>query len=273
MEETNLENKPLVLVVDDQPVNRQLLSVIMGKLGCPAIFAEDGLQALEKAESADVTLILMDIQMPKMNGCEAAETLRKRGFSKPIIAVTSSDLPDEREQYFRAGMNDIMVKPFKRSDVEMIIQKWGEGNCQPSSIQAEKPLPEQPQVGKPQVAKTAEASRSCAFDAKKMLEAFMDNKEVVLPLLVRFIERTKGQLKNFPVLEKAGEWESARRDAHMIKGAALTMGGEKLGKAAARLEQAYLNNQKDEIEAAYPPVCEAFEAYKKEAEDYLRAEK
>jgi CheY-like chemotaxis protein len=259
MEETNLENKPLILVVDDQPVNRQLLSIIMQKLDYPAIFAEDGVEALEKAESADTALILMDIQMPKMNGCQAAEILRTKGFSKPIIAVTSSDLPHEREEYSKAGMDDLIVKPFKRSDVEKILEKWLNQN--PLPIEAEKP-----QVEKP-------AESSCAFDAGKMLEAFMDNKEATTPLLAHFLKRTEGQIANFPVLEKAGDWETARRDAHMIKGVSLTMGGEKLGKAASRLEQAYVSRQKEEIGAAYPLVCEAFKAYKKEAEEYLQAEK
>jgi len=259
MENTNLENKPLVLVVDDQPVNRQLLSIILEKLNYPAIFAEDGQEALEKAESADVAIILMDIQMPKIDGCQAAEILRKKGFSRPIVAVTSSDLPAEKEQYFEAGMDDIMVKPFKRADVERILAKWGDSKYHEPYIKAEEPI---------------ESLKSgCAFDAKKMMETFLNDKEVVLPLLVRFIERTEGQIKDLPNLEKAGDWEGARRDAHMIKGAALTLGGTELGDAASRLEQVYLKNQTDGIEAAYQPLCKAFDVFRKEAEAYLRENK
>jgi CheY-like chemotaxis protein len=66
----------------------------------------------------------MDIQMPRMNGYEAAQQLREWGFTNPIIAVTASALPDELAQCLKAGINDVLLKPFKRSDVEDLFHKW-----------------------------------------------------------------------------------------------------------------------------------------------------
>ena len=111
------------------------------------------------------------------------------------------------------------------------------------------------------------------FNAAEVLDTFMQNEEAVLALLDQFMERTQTQLDALPGLEKAGDWESARLEAHTIKGAAYTLGGTELGKAAARLELAYKENDMKETEAAFPSLLEAFGRYKKEAEEFIRSRK
>ena len=172
---------------------------------------------------------------------EAAEILRKCGFNKPIIAVTASVLPDDRENCFRAGIDDILMKPFKRIDLERILRKW------------------------------INVRQDTVFDAAALLNTFMDNREMVLSLLPRFITRTQAQLESIPDLKKAGDWQTAYREAHTIKGAAFTMSGEELGKAAARLELAFKNIDRNEMETAFPPLEEAFHRFRKAAEEFCRS--
>ena len=250
--------KPLILIAEDHQVNQKLFSMIMDKLGFPSILADDGLDALEKAEANQVGLIFMDIQMPRMNGYEATEHLRKRGFRKPIIAVTASALSDEREHCLRAGIDDVLVKPFKKDDIEKMLQKWVYAGEENQTAPREAP------------GGMADKASAPAFNPVLLLDTFMGEEETVIPLLARFIDRTRTQLDGFPDLEKAGDLKKARMDAHTIKGAAYTMGGAELGKAAARLELAYKNADMAEMEAAYAPACEAFDRYKSEAEAYLR---
>ena len=107
-----------ILIVDDQPLIQNHFSLILDKLGYSSIIADDGLEAFEKTELHKVDLIFMDLQMPIMNGYEAAENLRKRNFKKPIIAVTASDYSEEKEKCIRAGFDDIMIKPVKKIDIE-----------------------------------------------------------------------------------------------------------------------------------------------------------
>ena len=108
-----------------------------------------------------------------------------------------------------------------------------------------------------------------AFDAEEMLDTFMNNEEMALPLLSHFVERTKSQLEEFPALKIAEDWETARRYAHMIRGAALSMGGSELGKAAIRLEKASLAETKDDVNGAYLAVCNAYDRYKIEALKFI----
>ena len=248
-----------VLVADDQPMNQKVFSMILEKLGYDSIIAYDGEEALEKALHNEPDLVFMDIQMPKMNGYEASKNLRDRGFKKPIIAVTAGDPIDEKENCLDAGVDDVIAKPVNRSDIEKILEKWVHaGNKTPDD--SVRIFTESVKIP---------VSASVVFDIAGMLESFMHDEKAALPFLSRFIERTDLQLKNIPALKGAEDWESARRDAHTIRGAAYTMGGTELGYAAATLELACKNASREETEIAYPLVLNAFLRFRKEAEAFI----
>jgi len=260
MEQITTEEKSLVLIAEDQPVNQKLFSLILDKLGYDTIMANDGQDAIKKVQEKEPVLVVMDIQMPKMNGYEAAKSLRDMGFKKPIIAVTASVLSSERENCQNAGIDDVLIKPFKSSEIEGVLKKWigiSHGTSHDS-------------VSIPDESKTVSSTDNTVFDPAGMLNAFMNNLEAVLPLLARFVDRTVLQLENFPGLRKACDWETARRDAHTIKGAALTLCGSELGNAAAQLEKACKNASAEEVDELYPVVCEVFLKFKKAAEDFIR---
>jgi CheY-like chemotaxis protein/HPt (histidine-containing phosphotransfer) domain-containing protein len=265
--------KPLILIVEDHLVNQKLFAMIMDKLGFPSVLAGDGLDALEKAAAHEAALIFMDIQMPRMNGYEAAETLRKRGFRRPIIAVTASALADERERCLSVGFDDILIKPFKRPDIEGMLKKWI-GVRQDGPVWDAAPMAPGAAGNSPSPAGAPAASGPAPeiFDTADLMETFMDNDETARSLLAHFLERTETQIAGLPALIKQGDWESAHREAHTVKGSALTLGGKELGKAAARLETACKNQDKPEADAAFPPVSEAFARFKTAVLAYLKTE-
>jgi HPt (histidine-containing phosphotransfer) domain-containing protein len=150
-------------------------------------------------------------------------------------------------------MDDILLKPFKKPDVQAMLNKWI--NSGSSEVPAAAPAPGED-----------------IFNSAELMDTFMGNEEMAFSLLERFIERTSGQIKNIPALKAAADWESARREAHTIKGAALTLSGRELGKAAARLERAFKDACLPEAEAAYPQLEEAFARFKEKACPFLRSE-
>jgi HPt (histidine-containing phosphotransfer) domain-containing protein len=113
------------------------------------------------------------------------------------------------------------------------------------------------------------AADPAIFDHADLMETFLNEEETARSLLARFITRTADQIGAIPGLAERQDWESARREAHTIKGGSLTMGGRELGKAAARLETAFRNVDRAEMEAAYEPVKEAFVRFRAAAEAYL----
>jgi CheY-like chemotaxis protein/HPt (histidine-containing phosphotransfer) domain-containing protein len=289
----------LILIVEDHPVNQKLFAIIMDKLGYPSVLANDGLEALEKVPAHPVSLVFMDIQMPRMNGYEAAAKLRESGFDKPIIAVTASALQDEWERCRQAGMNDILLKPFKRPDIQAMLEKWlksaeaaapalpdvSAGEEIPSGfvIPVEEadivPVTKSraeilgfPGGGSETLKQSPANSRGnegVIFSPAEVMDTFLDNEEMASSLLEHFLERTKVQLEDFPALLAAEDWETARREAHTIKGAALTLSGGELGKAAARLEGASKNRDRPETEAAFEDLKEAFARFGAEAARFL----
>ena len=262
------ENNYLILVAEDHPINQKLFSMIIEKLGYRVILSMDGMDAIEKTMTNNPDLVFMDIQMPRMNGYEASEQLRKRSYTKPIIAITASILGDEQGKYQKAGINDILLKPFKQADIKKILAQWlPEKTNSPEPVQAETVQPDQNPDEIPDLYGPDDDE---IFNIKDFRESFMDNDEIACSLLQRFIDRTEGQLDYILTVEKAQDWETARREAHTIKGAALIMGGRELGKASGRLELAYKNQDLQEMKDAYIPVKEAFDRYKTTAEEYLK---
>nr|WP_293841587.1 response regulator [uncultured Arsenicibacter sp.] len=120
--------KPLegicVLLVEDNPMNVFLAESILTRLGATAEVAENGQIALDKLDTARHHIVLMDLQMPVMDGYEATKQIRARGETLPIIALTAS-LPEEVEEKIRTtGLNDMLVKPFYPDDLVQVVLKY-----------------------------------------------------------------------------------------------------------------------------------------------------
>ena len=120
-----------VLVAEDVPVNQELVRLMLAPLGCAVVVVGDGEQAVDAAASGTFDLILMDMQMPVLDGLEATRTIRRLGGEAartPIVALTANVLPEQIERCRRAGMNDHVAKPFVTEDLQSIVLKWANGN-------------------------------------------------------------------------------------------------------------------------------------------------
>ncbi len=116
-----------ILLVEDNRTNLKLANLILTKAGYHVETNTDGLEAVETLSTRpdDFDLVLMDVQMPKMDGLSAARAIRNKGFSKvPIVAMTANAMKGDREKCLEAGMNDYIPKPIRREYVYEVIQKW-----------------------------------------------------------------------------------------------------------------------------------------------------
>lgn len=124
-----------VLIVDDQAINRLLLEKQLSYFGCQVTTACSGEEALQYAQHFD--LILTDLNMPGMNGYQLVRQLRANAVSSPIVAVTASLLPGERERCHAAGMDGHLVKPFTMEDVEKVLERYIDLRCDLSEKETE----------------------------------------------------------------------------------------------------------------------------------------
>ena len=115
-----------ILLVEDNPVNQLVAKGMLGKLGCEVVVSSNGAEALQQLEQDHFDLVLMDCNMPVMNGYDATRCIRKNGrwSDLPIIALTANAMPEEREHCKAAGMSDYLAKPFRREELMALLDQW-----------------------------------------------------------------------------------------------------------------------------------------------------
>lgn len=133
------DNKSLrparILLVEDNPVNQLVAKGMLSKLGCEVVISGNGAEALEQLQLVPFDLILMDCNMPVMDGYEASRQIRQSGRwpQLPIIALTANAMPEERDRCRAAGMSDYLAKPFRRAELVSLLEQWLPASQQESS--------------------------------------------------------------------------------------------------------------------------------------------
>jgi CheY-like chemotaxis protein/HPt (histidine-containing phosphotransfer) domain-containing protein len=117
-----------ILLADDNPVNREVAVCMLEQLGCQVVAVEHGRDAVAKTECARFDLVLMDCQMPEMDGFSASKAIRdgeqRTGRHVPIVALTAHAIDGDRELCLASGMDDYMTKPFTQGELGNMIQQW-----------------------------------------------------------------------------------------------------------------------------------------------------
>ncbi len=116
-----------ILIAEDNEINQIVVKKILEKLGCTKIqIFNDGQSIYESLKNKEILpeLIFMDLHMPRMNGIEATKKIRELGITVPIIAITANAMDGMKDECIKAGMNDFLLKPFQKSDLEQVLNKW-----------------------------------------------------------------------------------------------------------------------------------------------------
>ncbi|HEU5076666.1 MAG TPA: response regulator, partial [Polyangiaceae bacterium] len=234
-----VENKKAyrLLLVEDHPLNQEVMKDMLGSLGYDFELAVDGQRALDALNSAEYSLVLMDCQMPVLDGYEATRRWRRLEAEQnrerlPIVAVTAHALADEREKVLQAGMDDFLTKPVQVASLKEMLETWlrdakrfPEQAAAPTSVtRINAALPD------------AEEDKPTPAPASKD-RALLDKATPRSPRMCElFIEHTSDDLEFIQEAAAIEDAESLRVRAHRLKGSALTFGAQLLGDKAAELE-------------------------------------
>ncbi len=221
-----------ILLAEDNLVNQKVAVGILGKLGLKVDVAANGAEAIEALKANAYDLILMDVQMPVMDGIEA--TRKIRGSTSvlfnphiPIIAMTAHAQATDRDACIASGMNDYVSKPVNPTLLTEAILRWLPdwqlSNAAP--IQNEISLPSQ-------------SSSPVVFDRAGLLNRAMDDQEFMQELIREFLIDTPKQIEILRTLIDCKNSQEAGRKAHLIKGAASNVGGDAMRAVAYEMEQA-----------------------------------
>jgi len=220
-----------ILVVEDVELNQYLARHIMESWGCIVKIVENGSLAVDCITNEDYDLVLMDIQMPVMDGMEATRLIRSMANSEksaiPIVALTANALKEERERYLKIGMNDCLAKPFEETALYQMVTK---------NIKKEK------RAGMHTSAVTKEKEATAVMAENKMYDLAMiqaisgGDESFIRRMLDLFLETVPLTLADLNGAAERGDWGMVGKHAHKLKSTIDSMGINELKKDIRAIE-------------------------------------
>jgi CheY-like chemotaxis protein/HPt (histidine-containing phosphotransfer) domain-containing protein len=213
-----------LLLVEDNPVNRRVATGMLTKLGHQVTEAQDGVEALEKLASGKFDLVLMDVQMPNMDGFEATRRIRQeqRYDTLPIVAMTAHALKGDRERCLAVGMDDYLTKPIRADELKRIVERWLRAPRQSSDP--------------PATASEPQGDAFAVLDLPQALERMLGDRELLADAVSLLREDIPGRLSRLEAALREGALPDVNSAAHSIKGAVANLGADAMAESAKELE-------------------------------------
>lgn len=259
-----------LLVVDDNSTNQMVVQGILEMFGLSADTANNGFEALEALrlalESAPYTLVLMDCQMPEMDGYEASTAIREGKAAEenktiPIVAMTANAMSGDRDQCLISGMNDYISKPINPNALKAVLIKWLLGGV----------LPENGTGLSASAAPTVEEKEFCVWDEADVLNRIRGNEEMLIKIIRSFMADSGRSVSELQEAIANKDFSGAQLHAHSIKGSAGNLSAHKLESLAKKLEFAAQEGKSEvlregigDLEAGLKETIEVLETYIKQ---------
>ena len=248
-----------ILVAEDNITNQQVAVGILTKLGFRSEVAANGAEAVKALETLPYDLVLMDVQMPVMDGLDATIAIRDPqsrvlNHKVIIVAMTAHAMQGDREKCLRAGMDDYLTKPIELPALVAVLEKWLKAKGE-----ADQPVISEPE-GK--VASSTPEEKVVVFDRAAFMSRMMDDKELAWGILDGFLGELPSQITLLKKHLAAGDARRVEEQAHKIKGASATVGGNALRAVAWAMEQAGKAGNLDAAKASITDLDAQFDALK-----------
>ena len=247
-----------ILVAEDHPVNRKLLVTFLTKFGADIIEAENGQEAVETTlKHPEIDFIFMDIQMPVKNGIDATLEIRKNSFKGIIIACTANSDKDDFEHYKKAGMNDVIVKPFKSQTIKEIIEKWNTALILPTAQEIATLISNKIPVKK-------------SWNIEDFMDTVANDYNFGKQLITDFIYQTETLIKTIPEAIEKKNFEELRRIGHTLKGSSSTVSAFPLSDYGTRLNKAAKSEDIDALKMNYTALTNELIQVKNEVKEWMQ---
>ena len=252
-----------VLLVEDNIVNQELVLEMMEDFDCNLCIANDGFEAVEYCKKDEFALILMDIQMPDMNGIQATKMIRKleaeAGRSPtPICALSANDVEGIEEQCMNAGMNGFQGKPFMTEDLESLISQY----CQCSFDIRVSEFSAVPKLDQVESDPSTQALDSTALDNIRALQR-EGAPDILGKIISIYFDTSPGQIQALQAAVSSQNAVEINNIAHSLKSSSANLGAVKLSMILKEIERKARQNELAGIEelmvevgSEYPQVCQ-----------------
>jgi len=256
-----------ILLVEDNSVNSMIALDMLRQIGCQVKAVENGLKAVEACRQQQFDLILMDIQMPVMDGVEATYQIREQqtDAAPPIVAITANAMQHDIKRYLAAGMQACLAKPVTLEGLRDIVQKFTQpidnaiesSSLSTAATVSNNRLPQPVQLPKTVRADsplTIEKETLPIFDTQQAERIAMNNRKILQKFVNKFKEEVPRQLAGLDNAIMQHDSSAIERLAHGIKGSARSIGALRLGESAFVLEQAAQVGEVSNLEIHYQTI-------------------
>jgi CheY-like chemotaxis protein/HPt (histidine-containing phosphotransfer) domain-containing protein len=239
------------LLAEDHPVNQKVAVRMLEHLGHSVVVVADGAKALAALQSGRFDVVLMDLQMPEMDGFEALRAIRAReentGDHTPVIALTAHAMQGDRQRCLDAGFDGYVAKPMRQADLQSALERLEPLETFSSTLQVGSLIEELTEI--------------CGGD-----------EDFAHELALTFLQSAPSCLAAIEQSFQCGDWRELSAQAHALKGISRTIGAANLAQCCVELENASTGKDLSSAARAAPAVAGAWEAVKTTLEDFLAVE-
>ena len=241
-----------ILIVEDNATNQKVAVAILRKLGHHPDIAGSGAEALRALRATDYDLVLMDCEMPQMDGYETTRCIRT-SFQRvcnpaiPIVALTAHAMQGERDKCIAAGMNDYLSKPIDQAEMAALLPKF---------------LPSDPGHESDAPAEDSRSVQEIIFDAKRFIIRLSGDQALARDIVAGFMADVPAQVQKLEKLIEAGDAERVRLQAHTLKGAAATVSALALQHIGSQMERASMDGDLNRAALLLPSLKVEFDRLK-----------
>jgi CheY-like chemotaxis protein len=241
-----------ILVIEDNPLNMKLARVLLDLAHYSVLEAPDAEQGILMAREHGPDLILMDLQLPGMDGFEATRIIRreemKTGRHTPIVAMSAHSMNEENDRCLDAGMDDCLAKPIQVNLLREVIEQQLAGGPRPEASAEQQA--------------THSMSDSEVFDREDLLRNFGGDEECLVRFVDMFINALPAQIGCLQEVIAAGRPPEVQAWAHKIKGAATSMRAQSIGRILAGMERSAAQDDMDQVRRLMMELQNAFETFR-----------
>jgi two-component system, sensor histidine kinase and response regulator len=253
--------KSRVLVVEDNTTNQTVAVAILQKLGHHAEVASNGVEAIKLLQRFEYDLVLMDCEMPIMDGFETSRLIRRQVIGTgnpniPIIALTAHAMQGDREKCIAAEMNDYLAKPIEPGPLAAILAKWIRKGAQAEHVY----LPAT--VSQPAAPLASQAVPEVVFDEKELVARLSGSDELARKIIAGFLMDAPSQLRKLRAQIEEGDAARASAQAHSLTGACATVSAPALREQSRQIQLAAAGGDLSLCAVLLGPLEEEFELFK-----------
>ena len=240
-----------ILLAEDNQINQKVALATLGKLGYRVDPVNDGKQAVQALEKNQYDIVLMDCQMPEMDGYEATKQIRNPkskviNHNIPVIALTANAAKSDRDKCLKSGMDDYMAKPFQAQALADMLNKWLPDHDSSSQTKKKSPLFKKEQISKE------------ILDWAGFLNRVMDDEDLAKDIFKDFLNETPKRIKKIHNSIDKGDILLIKREAHTLKGSSANVGAVILQDIASQIESATSEENLTKIITLIPVLEEQF---------------